>query len=108
MGGASGAVAATTITGDFSLSSAGVATAAATILKQASYVANETLTGTIDGANKIFTLANTPVAGTLEVFINGLLLKPTTDYTLSGTTVTLTAAVSAPVTGDWISSRYLK
>jgi len=43
------------------------------------------------GSGTTFTLAHTPKSGTLEFFINGLLLKPGTgagQYAISGRTVT--------------------
>jgi len=57
----------------------------------------ETPTGTVDGANKDFVLANTPDPVTsLAVFVNTTRKTLTTDYTLSGTTITM---VSAPRSG---------
>jgi hypothetical protein len=51
-----------------------------------------------------FTLSNTPpVVGQVQVFVNGLLMIYTTDYTISGTTLTF---VSAPVTGQTIHAIY--
>lgn len=47
------------------------------------------LTGNIDGVNKVFTIPAAYEAGTLEVFYNGVYLRPVEDYTVSGTTVTL-------------------
>src|SRR5215831_17974135 len=42
-------------------------------------------TGTIDGVNKTFDLANAPTpAGSLELFLNGVLQSPTQDYSLTG------------------------
>lgn len=56
---------------------------------------NEVPSGTVNGTNTDFTIANTPVTGTLRVYVNGVRQKVTDDYTLSGTTITF---VSAPLT----------
>jgi hypothetical protein len=75
--------------------------------KQSNIVIRETPTGTINGANVTFTLAATPVAGTEELFLNGLLLEPGAgnDYTIAGATITM---LTAPATGDRLKARYLK
>lgn len=51
----------------------------------------EPVTGTIDGTNVVFTLSNIPIFGSLMLFVNGVLQKHglDADYTLVGTTVTL-------------------
>jgi hypothetical protein len=79
----------------------------ATFILVANYVNRETPTGTINGVNVTFTLANTPVAGTEQLFLNGLLLEPGAgnDYTISGATVTM---LTAPATGDRLKACYLK
>jgi len=59
----------------------------------------EVPSGTINGANAVFTLANAPSpAASLELFLNGVLQRPAgVDYTLSGLTITY---VTAPLTGE--------
>ena len=52
-------------------------------------VENETPTGNIDGANKTFTLANTPIAGSVKLYRSGLKLKQDSDFTVSGATITM-------------------
>lgn len=71
------------------------------------FVVRETPTGSVNGANTTFTLANTPVLNTEEVFLNGLLLEPGAgnDYTISSNTITM---LSAPLTGDRLRVRYQK
>jgi len=64
------------------------------------FIYNESFTGS---TSSTYTLANAPTVGKLSVFKNGILLAPTTDYTLSGTTVTL---VSARVSGDVFLNNY--
>lgn len=49
-------------------------------------VIGEAPSGTIDGLNQDFVLANTPAAGTLKVFVDGL---RTVGFTLAGDTITL-------------------
>lgn len=65
----------------------------------------ETPAGTINGANAVFTLAHSPVAGTLMLYVNGLLMLEGGDYSLSGGTVTFVTAAK-PETGDWIRATY--
>lgn len=79
-------------------------------LAPSSWVANETPSGTVNGANTAFTLANTPnanVTNPIMLYINGSLLEPGAgnDYTVSGTTITM---LWAPATGDKIRAYYWK
>jgi hypothetical protein len=63
-------------------------------------------TGTIGGANLIFTLAAAPnPAGSLKLYKNGMLLQQPNDYSLSGVTVTFVSA-AAPQAGDLITAYY--
>jgi hypothetical protein len=75
-------------------------------LRIAKYITRETPTGSINGANTTFTLANTPVVGTEQVFLNGILQEPGAgnDYTISGLTITYLAA---PATGDRLRVTYI-
>lgn len=75
------------------------------ITSAASFVTGEVPSGTVNGSNVTFTLANTPTSGTVRVFQNGLRDKVTTDYTISGTTITF---VTAPLTGDLLLTDYMK
>ena len=67
------------------------------------HVYSETPSGSVNSSNTAFTLANTPVSGTLRVYQNGQRITLTTDYTLSGTTITF---VTAPETGDILRADY--
>jgi hypothetical protein len=71
------------------------------------FVVRETPTGSVNGANTTFTLANTPLANTEQVFLNGILQEPGAgnDYTISGATITY---LSAPLTGDRLRASYYK
>ena len=83
------------------------------LTKQTSFVAtnhytfaeNETPSGTINGSNTVFTLANTPaVANSLQIFLNGAYQTAGgEDYTLSDNTITF---VNAPLTGSVLRSFY--
>src|SRR5215472_96282 len=71
------------------------------------FVVRETPTGSVNGVNTSFTLANTPIAGTEQVFLNGLLQEPGAgnDYTISGATITY---LTAPLTNDRLRVSYYK
>ncbi len=60
---------------------------------------NETPSGLINSANVTYTLANTPTAGTVKLFLNGLRQEAGSgkDFTISGGTITYTVA---PESGD--------
>lgn len=69
------------------------------VITSASIVTEEVPSGTINGVNDTFTLANTPIAGTVRVYLRGLRRKSGggNDYTISGTTITM---ITIPQTGD--------
>lgn len=75
-----------------------------TKITTASDVARETPSGTVNGSNTSFTLANTPPSG-IDLFQDGIYLTPTTDYSVSGTTITM---VTAPATGQSLYAVYHK
>ena len=87
----------------------GLVTAASNVLvlTAANIVTRETPSGLVNGSNTTFTLANTPIAGTEEVFINGLLMEPGAgnDYTISGAVITTLFTLQA---GDKIRVSYFK
>ena len=64
----------------------------------------ETPTGTINGSNTSFTISNT-IANTASVVLyqDGLTQIYTTDYTISGTTLTM---VTAPAAGQSLRIKY--
>jgi hypothetical protein len=58
-------------------------------------IQNEVPAGLINSSNVTYTLANTPNA-VPALYLAGLRLTPTTDFTITGLTITMTAA---PTTG---------
>lgn len=104
----SGVVQPTALGGDVSaVTNTGSVTLGSAIQRTANLVTRETPSGAVNGSNTAFTLANTPIAGSEEVFLNGLLQEPGAgnDYTISGATITYLAA---PVTGDKVRVNYRK
>lgn len=74
-------------------------------VNSANFKTRETPAGTLNGSNTTFTLANTPIVGSEEVFLNGLLQEPGAgnDYTISGATITY---LTAPVSTDRLRVNY--
>ena len=101
----------TSLSGDLSVTSAGVTavnnTAGTGFLKYTNIVGGETPTGTVNSANTAFTLAFTPQVGSLSLYLNGQRLKSGAgnDYTVAGTAVTM---LFAPTTGDQLLADYFK
>jgi hypothetical protein len=104
---ASGVLTPVTLSGDATVTAAGVLTVASGVMKAANYITRETPSGSVNGSNTSFVLANVPVAGSESVFLNGVLQEPGAgnDYTISGSTITY---LTAPVTGDKIRVSYIK
>lgn len=72
-------------------------------------VFGETPAGTVDGSNATFTLAATPEAGTVRLYVNGVRqnVGGGNDYTISTDTITFeTAAI--PQAGDVIVADYIE
>lgn len=65
---------------------------------------NVALSGDVDGTNKAFALPEAAANDTLCVFWNGQMLKPTDDYSVSGTTVNM---VGSPDPGDKVWANYV-
>ena len=68
---------------------------------------NEVPSGTIDGTNATFTLANTPVTGSVKLYLGGQRLAPTTHYTISGSTITMVSGFE-PLSGESFLADYRK
>jgi hypothetical protein len=67
-------------------------------------VTNAKLSLTGDGSTTGFTITTGHTVESVLVFENGVCLEPTTDYTISGTTLTFT---TAPLSGATLRFRYL-
>ena len=73
---------------------------------ESKFIDDETPSGTVNGTNKAFTLANTPNPSTsVKVFVNGMRMRITEDYTLSGKTITF---ITAPPANSIILCDYRK
>jgi hypothetical protein len=77
------------------------------VLSPASVVTREEPTGLVNGSNATFTLSNTPVNGTEQVYLNGILLDSGAgnDYTIVGETITM---LVIPQSNDKLRVSYLK
>lgn len=64
-----------------------------------SFAENEVPSGVIDGLNPEFVLANTPLAGSLKLYKNGMRLQEGSDFSLSGNTITYLSG-QVPKVGD--------
>lgn len=70
------------------------------------FVDAETPTGTVNGTNATFTLANPPSpSGSLKLYRNGLIQANSIDYTLSGSTIAFSTG-SIPQNGDILEAYY--
>lgn len=99
---------AVSLSGDVTMSDAGVVTInAATVVRVADIIKRETPVGPVDGTNTAFTLANTPKAGTEDVYVNGVLQEggAGNDYTISGAALTMLFPLTP---GDKLRVSYFK
>jgi len=67
---------------------------------------NEAPTGDIDGVNDTYTLANTPVVGSVKLYRNGMRDKESLHYSISGATITRLSG-NILGTGDFLLADYL-
>ncbi len=67
------------------------------------FAGSEVPSGTVDGTNTTYTLAHTATSDSLQLFWNGVRQYPTTDYTISGATITMTYA---PASGSYPLADY--
>lgn len=76
-------------------------------LSSANFVDKEIPSGSINGSNTSFTLANSPISGSEHIYLNGVLLESGAgnDYTISGSTITM---LDAPLTGEKLRATYRK
>jgi hypothetical protein len=97
-----------TLSGDVSsVSGTGVVALVSTVMKSSNFIVRETPSGLVNGTNTSYTLANTPITGTEQVYLNGILQEPGAgnDYTISAAVITY---LTAPVTNDKVRVSYLK
>jgi hypothetical protein len=67
---------------------------------------DEVPSGTVNGSNDTFTLAQTPNPTlSLKLYVDGILMAVTTHYTLSGTTITFETAF-IPISGQTLFASY--
>jgi hypothetical protein len=87
---------------------AGTISISTTALSATNFVTREVPTGSVNGTNPTFTLANTPTVGTEEIYVNGILQNGgSNDYAISGATITFqTGAI--PQNGDVVLVNYRK
>lgn len=80
---------------------------AAAGLSNSNFVDKEIPSGAINGSNTAYTLANTPVAGSEHVYVNGLLQESGAgnDYTISAASITM---ITPLLTGEKIRVTYRK
>lgn len=78
-----------------------------TPVNNAKLIWNEAIGGTVNGVNTSFTIAAAPVAGKLQLYVNGQLQKEGAgnDFTISGTTISMEYA---PKTGSVLTATYLE
>ena len=76
-------------------------------LSNTNFVDKEIPSGAINGSNTAYTLANTPVAGSEHIYLNGVFQESGAgnDYTISGTAITFT---TAPLSAEKIRVSYRK
>lgn len=95
------------MSGDVTISNTGATTINSAFQKLSNFVYAEVPTGAINGTNTIYVIANTPVAGTVRVYLNGMRMNigASNDYTISGSTITFNFA---PSTNDVLLVDYMK
>jgi hypothetical protein len=101
----------TSVTGDVTFAGSGASTVNNTsgtgFTKYGNFVTNETPGGLLNGTNTTYTLANTPVTGTVVVIVSGVVQDSGAgnDYTISGNTITMLYVL---VSTDKIRANYMK
>jgi len=99
---------AVTLSGDVTITEAGVVVInAATVVRVADIVTREIPTGIVNGINDTFVLAFAPKVGKETVFVNGIMQDSGAgnDYTITADTITMLYALTA---GDKIRVSYFK
>ena len=76
------------------------------IAMESKFIDDETPSGTVNGITTAFTITNAPnPSGSLKVYVNGMRIRITEDYTFSGKTITF---LTAPPTGSILLVDYRK
>lgn len=77
----------------------------AAVVKISTFVDEEVPVGTIDGVNKVFTLANSPAAGSVKLYLNGQRYRAgaENDFVIADKVITM---VEAPVVNDTLFADY--
>ena len=70
--------------------------------------AARTVAGTKNGVNTAFTIANTPVAGSVHLYANGLLQIEGDDFTIGGVGGDEITMTNAPQADDTLKASYRK
>ena len=65
----------------------------------------EVPSGSVNGSNVSFALSFLPHAKSVTLSVDGLIMRQTSDYSISGSTITMT---TAPVLGQQIYAIYVK
>lgn len=88
---------------------AGTISIATTALASTNFVTREVPTGSVNSVNATFALTATPLSGSEEVYVNGMLQNAgaSNDYTISGATITFQSG-AIPQTGDVVLVNYRK
>lgn len=81
-------------------------TLSSTLLDTTQVVTREVASGVIDGENAIFVLANTPLLGSENVFLNGLLMSQGDDYMITGASIEFHVD-QIPQVGDRLLANYI-
>jgi hypothetical protein len=99
-----------TISGDATLDEEGVLTITKDFVEEENYIVREVPSGTINGTNDEFALANEPLAGSEMVFLNGVLQMEGEglDYAIGGANGNVITFEEAPLSGDRILVTYIK
>jgi hypothetical protein len=102
-----GATLAITTAGDWTIGGTAVMSTAAQLNALGTMVDYEIPSGTKNGVNQTFTIAHTPIAGSIRLYKNGAaqLLDPAKDFTISGNTLMINLP---PVSTDdlWVHYRW--
>jgi hypothetical protein len=100
-------VASVAVSGVIAMNALGVTSFAGDVTVSGDFVIGEDLSGDVDGSETAFVVANSPVANSVAVYLNGQRQRAGggNDYTISGSTITM---ASAPAAGEILTVDYIK